>query len=183
MAEVTNRPSLTLQVDSVLIGFGANRHTYSMNMLASPGGMRAALILAITCNTQFHIHKPHTSVSFATHMLSLSPVSIHVGELGEVPELELYRRHLRRADKALIVFITDALAILEIDHRQRDPGRRFERGKHAVSEIPRSRQVERVASREVVSGKEATEYADRSLAKSMKRTRQNGERTPTSNVL
>jgi hypothetical protein len=60
MAEVTNRPSLTLQVESVLIGFGANRHTYSMNMLASPGGMRAALILAITCSTRFHIRKNHT---------------------------------------------------------------------------------------------------------------------------
>jgi hypothetical protein len=60
-------------------------------MLASPGGRRAALITAITYARNFTLAN-HTSVTnFSTHLLDLFPVRVFVGELGEVPELELYR--------------------------------------------------------------------------------------------
>ena len=77
----------------------------------------------------------------------------------------------------MVVFVLDALAFLEIDHGQREPGRCIKHGKHAVGEISRKRQVERVASRVVVRGKKATEHTDRSLRQreSMRRTRTNAE--------
>ena len=79
-------------------------------------------------------------------MLGLFPVNILVGELGEVPELELYRRNLRRAEIALVIFVMKALAFLEIDQRQGEPRRCIERGKHAVGKVLGTHQVKCVTS-------------------------------------
>jgi hypothetical protein len=87
-----------------------------MKMLASPGGWRAALITAITYARNFTFAMHTSATNFSTHLLGLFPVSVLVGELSQVPKLELYRGHLRRADKTLVIFVLNALAFLEIDH-------------------------------------------------------------------
>ena len=106
-----------------------------MKMLARPGDIRAALTTAIAYCTPAMSHQANSKANKEAHFFGLFPVNILVGELGEIPELELYSRRLRRADQSWITFIWYALTLLEINHRHWEPGRRVEHGEHAVCEI------------------------------------------------